>query len=197
MTILHLSDTHNLHKQLGTLPMADVLVFSGDMSLAGSEDEIIDFLNWFMDQPHPHKLFVAGNHDDCLWGEKIEGLDANCHYLYNSGLTIEGMYFYGMPLFMADVACGEQEKFIQQIPPQTDVLITHQPPQGILSESHGIEYGSTSLLSKVLEIKPRLHLFGHIHDAYGIEQHDNTLFSNAAIVDEAYNLTNQPRLLTL
>ncbi len=152
MTILHLSDTHNLHEQLGTLPIADVLVFSGDMSYAGTENEIIDFLYWFMDQPHLHKIWIAGNHDECLWGEKIEGLDVNCHYLYNSGVTIEGVHFYGVPLFVADVASGTYEQFIQQIPLQTDVLITHQPPQGILSESHGIEYGSTSLLSKVLEI---------------------------------------------
>ncbi len=186
MTILHISDTHNLHSLLGELPQADVLVFSGDMGMQGTEDEIINFLNWFMDQPHAHKIFVAGNHDDRLWGEQIEGLDTNCYFLDNRGITIDGVHFYGLS--------GCRDVF-DKVPEKTDVLITHVPPRGILSVAKGREFGNAELLACIEFIQPRLHLFGHIHAVYGVEEHGKTLFSNAALVDEDYNLAHQPRLL--
>ena len=68
MTILHISDTHGKHNQLRDLPLADVLVHSGDFTMAGTEEEAIEFLEWFLNQPHLHKILVAGNHDDCLGG---------------------------------------------------------------------------------------------------------------------------------
>ncbi|MDE6654552.1 MAG: metallophosphoesterase, partial [Muribaculaceae bacterium] len=95
MKILHLSDTHNCHHLLRDLPEADVVVHSGDFCMAGSEQEALDFLNWFCDLPYKHKIFVCGNHDDCLYGANIEGLDSNVHYLFNSCIEIEGIKFYG------------------------------------------------------------------------------------------------------
>lgn len=59
----------------------------------GSEQEAVDFLNWFCDLPHPQKIFICGNHDDCLYGATIEGLDDNVHYLCNSGAEIEEIQF--------------------------------------------------------------------------------------------------------
>ena len=47
MKILHLSDTHGCHHRLRDLPEADVVVHSGDFCMVGSEQEAIDFLNWF------------------------------------------------------------------------------------------------------------------------------------------------------
>ena len=87
--ILHLSDTHGLHRQLPQLPNADVIVHSGDFTMAGTEQEVFDFTNWFCDLPYRHKIFIAGNHDDCLYGAELSGLDDNCHYLCNSGINIE------------------------------------------------------------------------------------------------------------
>lgn len=75
MKILHLSDTHGLHKNLMSLPEADVIVHSGDFTFAGSEEEACDFINWFCDLPYEHKVFIAGNHDMCMYGaDHIEGL---------------------------------------------------------------------------------------------------------------------------
>ena len=83
MKILHLSDTHGSHRWLTDLPEADVIVHSGDFTMTGSEQEAIDFLNWFCDLPYAHMIFICGNHDDCLYGANIDGLDSNVHYLYN------------------------------------------------------------------------------------------------------------------
>ena len=63
----------------------------------GSEQEAIDFMNWFCDLLYSHKIFICGNHDACLYGAKIDGLDKNVHYLCNSGVVIEGVKYYGIP----------------------------------------------------------------------------------------------------
>ena len=126
----------------------------------GSEQEAIDFMNWFCDLPYPHKIFICGNHDACLYGSKIDGLDKNVHYLCNSGVVIDGVKFYGVPMFMEDCISDRQSRNYAAVPTNTDVLITHCPPYGILDFDDELNYGSTELLARVEEIKPRLHLFG-------------------------------------
>ena len=98
MKILHLSDTHNCHHRLRDLPEADVVVHSGDFCMVGTEQDAHDFLNWFCDLPYKHKLFICGNHDDCLYGANIDGLPDNVHQLSNSGIEIDGVNFYGVPM---------------------------------------------------------------------------------------------------
>ncbi len=197
MTILHISDTHSRHNELPPLPMADVVVHSGDVSYHGSEEEVIDFLNWFCDLPHPHKIFIAGNHDLCLYGENIVGLDTNVHYLYHSGVEIDGIKFWGLPLFMEEIKRKQYEKQIQLIPNNIDVLVTHQPPFGILDRSgrNLQHYGCKALRKKVSVLQPKLHLFGHEHNQYGHLLHGTTHFSNAALLNDQYHRQNRTPFL--
>ena len=188
MIILHLSDTHNLHRQLTDLPDADIIIHSGDFTMIGMEQEAIDFLNWFCDLPYRHKIFIAGNHDECLYSATLSGLDENCHYLCHSGICIEGLNFYGVPMFVGDTVNGRDKRFIQAIPMDTDVLITHQPPHGILDYDENYHYGSKDLWQKVNSIKPKFHLFGHIHTNYGIKTYNGITFSNASMMDVEYLL---------
>lgn len=187
INLLHLSDTHNLHRQLTNLPDADIVVHSGDFTMAGTENEVMDFVNWFCDLPYRYKIFIAGNHDACLYGADISGLDKICYYLCNSSINIAGINFLGIPMFVEDTITGNDRLHFQSIPQKTDVLITHQPPLGIL-DFGGIHYGSASLLQKVKQISPKLHLFGHIHSARGVETSDNITFSNAALINDDYQL---------
>lgn len=197
MNILHLSDTHGLHRQLTGLPAADVIVHSGDFTMAGTEQEAYDFMEWFCDLQYAHKIFIAGNHDMCLYGATLSGLDANCHYLCYSGICIEGVNFYGVPVFIEDAFSGEKDKQYKAIPADTNVLITHEPPHGILDFDDGYHYGSEVLLDQVIEIKPRLHLFGHIHVAHGTAERDGTTFSNAALLGSDYSISSQPLIHTI
>lgn len=196
MRILHLSDTHNCHHQLHDLPEADVVVHSGDFCMVGSEHEAIDFLNWLCDLPYRHKIFICGNHDDCLYGANIEGLDSNVHYLCNSAVEIDGVKFYGVPLFMADCITDNQTNNYANIPFNTDVLITHSPPFGILDFDDNINYGSEELLELISTLNLKAHLFGHIHTQHGIEIIGSTLFSNGAILG-ADTTTQPPNIITL
>ena len=197
MRFVHLSDTHNQHHLMMDLPEADIIVHSGDISFAGSEEEVVDFIQWFMLLPNKYKIFIAGNHDDCLFGANIDGLPENCFYLCNSSVTIEDFKFYGLPMFMEDVIVGKYDEIIKKIPDDTDILITHQPPYGILDFSENTHYGDRVLLQTVMQIHPRYHLFGHIHNACGIEKGKVTIFSNAAIVDDEYRLLNKPFVFDL
>ena len=181
MKILHISDTHNKHQLLKYLPEADVIVHTGDITEDGTEDEVKNFIEWFSSLPYAHKIFIAGNHDNCLYGAKIEGLPDNVHYLCNEGITIDGIKFYGEPMFLEDDLEGNFPELFSRIPDDTDVLLTHQPPLGILDEQDGINYGDNHLYKRVMDVRPKYHLFGHLHHTEKTQEvFRRVRFSNAA-----------------
>ena len=183
-TILCLSDTHNRHRSLRRLPPADVLVHCGDFTELGTEEEALDFLNWLCDLPYRHKLFTIGNHDVCLHGAQVEELDANCHLLQGEAVTLEGMTFYGLPFFIE----GFEDGAVQAIPPGVDVLVSHQPPLGILDESGEgglrLHYGSEVLARRIGQVHPRYCLFGHVHAGYGTLRQGGITYVNASLSDD-------------
>ena len=151
MKIIQFSDTHGKHHLLKNLPEGDVIIHCGDFTEDGTEDEVLDFLNWFMVLPHPHKIFVTGNHDLCLWdAENIEGLPDNVYFLQDRGITIDGVRFFG-------IAYNHPTGIIPDI---IDVLVSHEPPLGIMDETMGMNWGNPDILKRVTDIKPRYHLFG-------------------------------------
>lgn len=188
MTILQISDTHNRHQELTNLPKADVLVHCGDFTQRGTEQEVLDFLNWFIELPYNHKVFVTGNHDLCLWdAETIEDLPENLHFLQDRSCVIEGVKFYGLAF----------NHSVDDIPYDVDVLVTHEPPTMILDESSGTHWGNMPLRRKVLEVKPQYHLFGHAHDSSGTMTESGIVFSNGSILNDSYKHVYRPKLFTL
>lgn len=187
MRILHLSDTHGLHYQIKDLPAADIIVHSGDISHNGTEEEVLDFLNWFIELPYLHKIFVTGNHDLCLWdAESIEELPDNIHFLQDKSIIIEGVKFFGL-------GYNHQEYLI---PDDADIVVTHEPPVMILDKSSGTHWGNAPIRSRIQTIKPRFHLFGHAHESYGTIKQDNIMYSNASLLDDMNKMVRVPRLLT-
>ena len=193
MKIIHLSDTHGKHHQLMDLPEADVIVHTGDFCDEGTLEEAEDFIHWFCDLPYQHKIFIAGNHDNCLYGTKIEGLPDNVHYLCNESVTINGIKFYGVPMFLQDDLDGKFSELYNQIPYDTDVLLTHQPPFSILDESDGVHLGDHDLYKRVIEIMPIFHLFGHIH----YEKETNYIFHRIRFSNAARQKNRHFTLLTI
>ena len=203
MRILRISDTHGQHRAFDQLPEADIIVHSGDFTFSGTENEAFDFINWFCDLPFRYKIFIAGNHDDCMYGaEGIEGLPENVYYLCNSGVEIEGLHFYGIPMFMQDFMDGVYPIFYKNIPENTDVLITHQPPRGVFdscnNKSGTIRYGDADLMDRVRELHLKTHLFGHQHECNGMVERNGVIFSNAAVLDNKYKVISSggARLIT-
>jgi len=196
MRILHLSDTHSKHHLLKNLPKADLIIHSGDATEDGTENEVLDFLNWFCDLDYRYKIFVAGNHDFCLDGKQIEGLPENCHYLCYSGIEIEEMKFWGIPYFLSNELNGDVTQLMAKTPKETDVLITHRPPYGVLDFEENTNFGCLDLLQTVQKICPKYHLFGHVHASYGIEKSQHTIFVNASLVRKN-KIVHKPFLLEI
>jgi Icc-related predicted phosphoesterase len=203
MKILHLSDTHGQHHDLKALPEADVIVHSGDFTFGGSEAEAADFINWFCGLKYQHKVFIAGNHDMCMYGvENIEGLPSNVHYLCNSEVVLEGIRFYGVPMFMEDYFAGKLDDLYRCVPDDTEVLITHQPPYGFCDAAdYGkgvLHQGNPRLAEQIQRLQSlKCHLYGHEHDAYGLEKRGKIIFSNAALLTPDYRLVHGPTLIDL
>jgi predicted phosphodiesterase len=92
----------------------------------------------------------------------------------------------------------------KQIPQDTDVLITHGPPYGILDKAGydlasktDLHVGDEALLDVVKQIRPRVHVFGHIHSSPGQVEQDGTIFVNATMCDESYRWLRKPIVIDL
>lgn len=208
MTLTLISDTHFRHSQL-ELPGGDMLIHAGDLCGQGTEGEALAFLRWFGEQPYSHKIFIAGNHDwffeeyDKAYIDKV--IPKNIHYLNDSGVEIEGLKIWGSPVQpeFCDWAFNRKKgadinKHWKLIPKGTDILITHGPPFGILdTTASNYNAGCEMLLKKVNQIKPKLHVFGHIHEGYGMIEKGETIFANASSVNLHYQLVNAPIVLEI
>ncbi|MFH4968305.1 metallophosphatase domain-containing protein [Gaetbulibacter sp. M240] len=208
MKIVFISDTHGKHKDV-KIPEGDILLHAGDVSMKGRSVEVESFLIWFSNQPHKYKILIAGNHDWYFESNSEVMLKAripkNIIYLNDSGCTIEGIHFWGSPVQpeFGKWAFGrkrgdEIKKHWDFIPKSTDILITHGPPRGILDLTlkEG-QVGCEELLTRVNEIKPKIHVFGHIHESYGVIEKGKTKFINASLVNYEFILINNPIVIDL
>lgn len=198
MKIVALSDTHGQHRTMKNLPDGDVLVFAGDMGVHGTMPELQDFATWFADFPHEHKIMIAGNHDFCFdhtrqkedCRELLE--EKGIIYLEEETVTIEGVKFYGSPFSNT----FDQYVFCQgfgDIPEDTDVLLTHGPPEGRNDylEDYG-HIGSEELREEVDEfVCPRAHIYGHVHEQHGNSE-DGVDSFNVSVTDVDYNRVFKP-----
>lgn len=204
MRIVAISDTHEKHGKI-TLPEGDVLVHSGDITGSGSAVALSRFAEWLKIQPFKHKIIVAGNHDFCFERDRFLSEEiinsAGGTYLCNSGIDIDGYYFYGSPYqpwfydWAFNLPRGEAlRKIWAIIPDKTSVLITHSPPYGILDLTMDNEpVGCNELTKKIRELKHlKAHVFGHIHPSYGQLDLNGVKFVNASICNEEYKPVNAP-----
>ena len=210
MRLICISDTHMAHRGF-SLPDGDVLIHAGDATNSGTADEVDRFLGWFAAQPHPHKILIAGNHDWLFQHdpdmvsrllEKHQGIT----YLQDSGVEIQGVKFWGSPWqpWFLDWAFnlprqGQGLKDVWDlIPINTELLITHGPPFGILDQVHeGEHLGCEELKIRLAAVKPRVHVFGHIHSGYGVAQSKATTYVNACTSTEQYQALNRPIVIDL
>jgi len=206
MRVVCISDTHSLHQDL-EIPEGDLLVHAGDLTSRGSLDEVKQFAQWFSSLPHRHKVVIAGNHDFCFEhdAEQAENLLKDCHYLRDSGVKIEGLWVWGSPWqpwfhsWAFNLERGDPLRQVwAMIPQHTDILVTHGPPAGHCDLiASGLRVGCEDLLARVRQVRPRLHIFGHIHEAYGVIEDDYTTFLNASICNLAYKPVQAPLVVDL
>lgn len=204
MIVVCISDTHGMHRQIKELPYGDVLIHAGDGLGVGTLAELEDLDDWFGGLPHPHKIVIAGNHDWCFEDqpETARQLVKNAVYLQDSGVEIEGIRFWGSPWtpFFRNWAFNLPRgnalaKRWAQIPDDTDVLITHGPPWGILDEVKARfqleRVGCKDLRERVLKLKIQAHVFGHVHEGYGQTWDGEQRYVNACTCNLRYEPVNE------
>jgi Icc-related predicted phosphoesterase len=189
LRLVLISDTHQFHREID-MPDGDILIHAGDFTMfSESLEEVADFNSWLGELPHRHKIVVPGNHESFLEDDpSMCSLLSNATVLINEGIEIEGLRIWGSPVTpLYGVAFGlrsakDRRKLYAQIPEDIDVLISHGPPFGILDTApiSGQHEGCLELLDAVRRVRPKLHVFGHIHTAYGVLRTEHTTFVNAS-----------------
>jgi Icc-related predicted phosphoesterase len=128
---------------------------------------------------------------------------SNAHLLINSGVELDGIKIWGSPA--TNLTTGafampddrERAKTWKLIPTDTDILVTHIPPFGILDGEPGSAYhsGCSVLRAEFKRIRPRLHVFGHVHTAAGVQHTNRTVFVNASLAGPLGDLDKGPTQL--
>ncbi|KAH9941871.1 metallophosphoesterase domain-containing protein 1 [Epithele typhae] len=205
--IVCISDTHNTHRHQPVLPDGDILIHAGDLTQSGTPAELADALAWLDEQPHQHKLLIAGNHDCALADPaartRILAAYPALVYLQDQATTVavrgRELRVYGSPRTpqhgggafhypraapaVLGLAPAEGEHDVEdvdltaassavdvwaRIPALTDVLVTHGPP--LAHRELDARVGCAALLAALWRVRPRLHVFGHVHAGRGVER---------------------------
>ena len=209
MKIIAISDTHN-HNIEAILrnKSADVLVIAGDITGSGSYGELAKFemqLQGVRDQ-FEEILWIGGNHDFGLCdypGLALEIADrTKTKYIQRTLATVKGINFWGEASVpgLPNMAFPYKSDYLFNTAPEgIDVLVTHGPPKGILdkapkygNEENTVSYGCRILRHAIFtQIKPKVHIFGHIHHSHGFRSKGGIRFYNVSICDEQYRATNE------
>lgn len=206
ITIVCIADTHELHREL-EMPFGDILIHAGDFTLfSKSAAAIEDFNEWLGGLTYRRVIVIPGNHEFFLEADASRRrMLSNATVLINEGIEILGLKIWGSPVTpLYGGAFGrrseaDRAKLYAQIPDHVDILVTYGPPYGILdrTDQSAQPAGCRELLKRVGQIKPRLHVFGHIHGAYGMQSTDDTLFVNAALLGPDGDLHKPPAVLRI
>ena|SRR5215475_14124665 len=208
-----------LHGFQPKLEGGDLLIVTGDCTASDKAFQFIEFFLWLDKQDYRKKVFIAGNHDNIL--QEVppipESLPDNVSYLCDSGTEFEGLKIWGSPWSHRFIGINPKctaftyydetwyyDEKLSKIPHDTDILITHTPAFGVLDaipQEDGSDFhvGSKALFGwlKYVE-RPLLHVFSHIHEAYGqVETFATYNYKmmnsvNCSIMNEKYKPVNKP-----
>ena len=189
VSVVCISDTHNSQPKL---PEGDILIHAGDLTQSGSSTELRASITWLRAQSHPIKIVVAGNHDLLLdasrddsssttkstaasdresidWGDVIYLENKETTVTCSNGRTLR---IYGSPFSPRHGNWAFQYPRARdiwssiRIPEGVDILITHAPPRAHLDL---LGLGCVHLLRALWRVRPRVHVFGHVHEGAGTE----------------------------
>ena len=223
MIIDCISDLHGFYPELQG---GDLLIVAGDLTARDTFKEYMEFNKWMCKQDYKKIIWIGGNHDGLVEKKEFDPIhewvmdeDMNrfnsVEYLCNSGTEFEGLKIWGSPYtptflnwhFMADRG-SDIKKHWDLIPDDIDILVTHGPPYGILDEVERVtkwgtkkfNVGCEELSKALVRVRPKLHVFGHIHEGYGMYRPNlgfvdcpgYPIFVNASHVNENYEPVNAP-----
>lgn len=192
----HMNEIQKFNSYLGALPYKVKVVIAGNHDLTFDDNITEASLRTFGVQKSTVQSYLSER------GLKsVKQMLTSAIYLEDSLVTVCGIKIYGAP--WQPVFCdwgfnlkrGEDIlKKWQTIPADLDILMTHGPPVGHGDLTGGNNnVGCVELLNTVQKrVKPKFHVFGHIHEGYGVTSDGYTTFINASTCTRRYLPTNAP-----
>lgn len=218
LRVIAVSDTHCQGRKV-VVPNGDLLIHAGDLTYDGSVKQVYNELKWLDELPHLHKVVVPGNHDWLFEETEASVLKdflkrfPTITFLIDQSVEIEGYKIFGSPWqpfffswaynFPQDDDGSVAKAKWAEIPDDTDILITHGPPYGIMDWAPSAEHaGCPRLGDRITYGLPslKLHVYGHLHreiEDTKIEIHGSTTFINASTCNDAYKPVNPPVVIDL
>lgn len=195
----HISDTHNqFDVETGE---GNILFHHGDAADVRKVSDLVHLNNFFTQQLNnfDNVVFTPGNHDIFFEFKKDEALamidshGGRVKVLINEGTELFGLKIYCSPLTlvygMGFAFMKNSQDIVEDwknIPSDTQLLITHGPPYGILDYIPGRGHQGDSQLAYWVEKLPnlKLHGFGHIHEGNGVTEKKGVTYLNAAVAGD-------------
>lgn len=206
-----ISDTHG--RVIDNLPIGDILIHCGDWSGRGTYQDTLKFLDWMCDirKNYKHIVCVPGNHEKFIQENIVLAKEQfnlkDLILLVDEQIELEGVKFYGHPwtpifhnwAYNADDK--KRKRLLKKIPKDTNILITHGPPFGILDKLDeygsvpGLNVGCKELKNLLGNTNFDLLCCGHIHNQSGIIKYNDTLVVNAASLNEKYEIEDAYKVI--
>jgi Icc-related predicted phosphoesterase len=212
--MLKIAAISDLHGSTPEIPHCDLLIIAGDLCSGGSflkQERWIKeiFFPYINTSKAKQVVYIAGNHDTIFQQGSFKApISDRVHYLEDSKTQILGLNIYGTPWQLP--FCGafnaseiKLKNIYESIPSNLDILITHGPPFGFLDEIsidlqeeesellyETVHVGSLELRNKILEVKPKIVITGHIHEGFGRCNHQGISFYNVSHVNQNMKRVN-------
>jgi hypothetical protein len=183
------------------MPPADVLFHTGDFTNRGTHQEMANFNAWLgtLRARYEHIVVIIGNHEhNSGAGSDAKTVLTNAVVLDHELITINGLRIFGSPWTSGQSNSNPDKDrasdYFEHIPENVDVLLTHGPPRHIFDrlEFSSTWYGSSERLRKRIElVKPKAHLFGHVHEQRGLWVKQGGLFRGG--VEYEYDVPSEAK----
>lgn len=213
MKFVCISDTHQDHKNI-KLPKGDIILHSGDFTKFGKDGDAEIFNEWGeeLKLEYKHLICIGGNHEkniERIGKKRAKDLLYNWTYLEDEMITIEGINIYGCPwqprfydwAFNLPRKSDQLKQAWENIPEETNILLTHTPPHHMLDLAQGQNHAGCELLADEINSgrlqNLKYHIFGHIHESYGMSVKNGITFINAAMCNNFYKCVNKPFVFSL
>ena len=197
--ICAIADTHRQHWNI-KVPKCDLFIFAGDAEINGLLP-LHDFNDWLLTIQAKNKVVIFGNHDryaEFIGKDECKKQLSNCIYLENEFIEVDGFKIFGSPYsvefnrwsFMR--YDNDLKEIWDTIPLETEIVLTHSMPYGILD---GVlprmqSVGSLTLRDAIKRVRPYIQIGGHLHESYGQYTDGKTDYYNVAVMDEQYKVVN-------
>lgn len=208
MKIVCTSDTHG---HLPEIPECDLFLHAGDIcpfhnhKVKFQESWLLETFNPWLDKiPAKDKVICWGNHDFIGQEKPNIKYQIRADVITDEVIERQGLKIWGSPwtLEFFDWAFNLNKHDLYKLHrniPQCDIILTHGPPYGFGDIALSMENkkqldhcGSPGLIERILEIEPKLVVFGHIHNGFGIRKLGNTTIANVSYCNESYRPRNNP-----